>query len=134
MSSQEKGVHQVLGEPRGRARDPEQDTHRRAQVPQGALLPDRRHHADCSLVPIHTHTHAHAQKLTIKSTAYYLLLRLTFLTRTYTNEKQKMNRTEHVVSLASDGKKFTIGICFFFDFAYCLFFLLVSCDDLLLVE
>ncbi|KAM7301120.1 cyclic AMP-dependent transcription factor ATF-1 isoform X4 [Ixodes scapularis] len=42
VSSQEEGVHQVSGEQGGRTGEPKQGTHRRAQVPQGALLPEER--------------------------------------------------------------------------------------------
>lgn len=39
VPAQEEGVHQVPGEPSGRAGEPEQGAHRGAQVAQGALLP-----------------------------------------------------------------------------------------------
>lgn len=39
MPTQEEGVHQVPGEPSGRAGEPKQGPHRGAQVAQGALLP-----------------------------------------------------------------------------------------------
>ena len=38
VPAQEEGVHQMPGEPGGRAREPEQGLDRGAQVAQGALL------------------------------------------------------------------------------------------------
>ncbi len=40
MSTQKERVHQVLGEPGGRARDPEQNSDRRTQIAEGTLLPE----------------------------------------------------------------------------------------------
>lgn len=39
VPAKKEGVHQVPGEPGGRAREPKQGAHRRAQVAQGAVLP-----------------------------------------------------------------------------------------------
>lgn len=39
VPEKKEGVHQVPGEPGGRAREPKQGAHRRAQVAQGAVLP-----------------------------------------------------------------------------------------------
>ena len=40
VSAEEKGVREVSGEPRRRAREPEQDADRGAEVAQGTLLPE----------------------------------------------------------------------------------------------
>lgn len=39
VSPEEKGVRQVSGEPRGRAREPEQNPHRGTESPQRLVLP-----------------------------------------------------------------------------------------------
>jgi len=57
MSEKEEGVHQVLREPSGRAREPEQGAHRRAQVPQGTLLPtEGRVGPSCDVLRVETVT------------------------------------------------------------------------------